>query len=316
MIDFNRRELLESARTAGLASLVPMPARFNAANSTVPDEPFGYCLNTSTISGQKPTIVESIRIASRAGYQAIEPWIRELDEYVKSGGRLSDLRKQLEDANLKVASAIGFFDWVVDDADQRRKGLDEARRNMEMVREIGGGLIAAPPAGATDRSNIDLRRIAERYQALLVIGDEVGVVPQVEVWGFSKTLGKLSEAAFVAIEAAHPRACVLADVYHLYKGGSGFDGLHLLGRNAMHAIHVNDYPASPPRAEIKDEHRVFPGDGVAPLGKIFRDLRDSGFRGVLSLELFNREYWKDDAFETAKRGLEKTRAAVRAALNA
>jgi sugar phosphate isomerase/epimerase len=39
-----------------------------------------------------------------------------------------------------------------------------------------------------------------------------------------------------------------------------------------------------------------------------------GYRGYLSLELFNREYWKQDAFQVAKTGLEKTRAAVRKAL--
>jgi sugar phosphate isomerase/epimerase len=54
---------------------------------------------------------------------------------------------------------------------------------------------------------------------------------------------------------------------------------------------------------------------VAPLSAIFRDLRAIGFRGVLSLELFNREYWKqDDALTIAKTGLEKLRTAVRKAL--
>ena len=58
---------------------------------------------------------------------------------------------------------------------------------------------------------------------------------------------------------------------------------------------------------------MFPGDGVAPLTQLFRDLRAIGYRGMLSLELFNREYWKRPALEVAKEGLEKTRAAVRAA---
>ena len=59
----------------------------------------------------------------------------------------------------------------------------------------------------------------------------------------------------------------------------------------MHVFHINDYPAKPERKEITDAHRVFPGDGVAPLDVLFRTLTDIGFRGMLSLELFNREYW-------------------------
>ena len=102
------------------------------------------------------------------------------------------------------------------------------------------------------------------------LGDHIGVVPQVEVWGFSKTLPRLGQAALVAIESGHPKACVLPDVYHLYKGGSDFTGLKLLNGAAVHVFHMNDYPADPPRESIGDSDRVYPGDGVAPLTDILR----------------------------------------------
>jgi sugar phosphate isomerase/epimerase len=140
------------------------------------------------------------------------------------------------------------------------------------------------------------------------------VVPQVEVWGFSKSLSRLGETALVAIESGHPQACVLADVYHLYKGGSGFTGLKLLSGAALHVFHMNDYPAAPPRAKISDAERVYPGDGIAPLTQVLRDLYRLGFRGALSLELFNRGYWKQDALVVARTGLKKMRALVEKAL--
>jgi sugar phosphate isomerase/epimerase len=166
----------------------------------------------------------------------------------------------------------------------------------------------------TDRNDLNLYRIADRYRALLEIGAQIGVVPQLEVWGFSKTLSKLSEVIMVAVETGHPQACILADVYHLHKGGSAFPSLKLIGAAALQVFHVNDYPADPPRATITDAHRVYPGDGVAPLKSMLRDLRALGFRGVLSLELFNREYWKQDPLEVAQTGLRKLRAVVRASL--
>jgi len=261
--------------------------------------------------GHKLPIEKELTIAAEAGYQAVEPWIRELDQYVASGGNLKDLGKKIRDLGLTVESAIGFFDWVVDDDNQRRKAFEEAKRNMDLVHQIGGHRLAAPPGGATDRSDLDLRKIAERYRALLELGDTMEVVPQVEVWGFSKTLGRLSEAAYVVIEAAHPKACILPDVYHLYRGGSGFEGLKLLGKDAIHVFHLNDYPADPPQNVITDAHRVYPGDGTAPLTELFRTLRAIGFHGVLSLELFNREYWKQDPVVVARTGIEKMRNAVR-----
>ena len=61
--------------------------------------------------------------------------------------------------------------------------------------------------------------MAARYRALCELGDSVKFRPQLELWGFARVLSKLGEVAQVAIEAAQPRACILADAYHLYKGG-------------------------------------------------------------------------------------------------
>jgi sugar phosphate isomerase/epimerase len=97
--------------------------------------------------------VDEIEIAAKAGYGGIEPWIREIDAYVESGGSLNDLRKRIADLGLVVESAIGFAEWIVDDDARRAKGLEEARRTMDIVRQIGGTRIAAPPAGATDLQN-------------------------------------------------------------------------------------------------------------------------------------------------------------------
>lgn len=303
-----RREIIAHAGAAigGAALLAPEAA----ASPNASNEPFRYCLNTSTIRGQKLGIVEEVKLAAQAGYSAIEPWIGEIDDYLKEGGSLKDLAKRIRDVGLTVASAIGFAQWIVDDDDQRAKGLEQAKRDMGLVAQLGGKRIAAPPAGATDRPGLDLRKAGERYRALLELGDRMGVVPQIEVWGFSQNLSRLGETLYVAVESGHPSACLLLDVYHLYKGGSSFESVRLLGGAGMHVFHVNDYPASPPRDKISDADRVYPGDGVAPLDQLFSDLRAAGFRGTLSLELFNRDYWQQDALTVARTGLEKMKAAI------
>jgi len=75
-------------------------------------------------------------------------------------------------------------------------------------------------------------------------------------------------------------------------------------------MHFNDYPADPPRDKIKDEHRIFPGDGIAPLTMILQTLKSTGAKTALSLELFNKDYWQRDALEVLKTGIEKMRTAV------
>jgi 2-keto-myo-inositol isomerase len=284
---------------------VPQP---RAAELKLQPDRFKLGLNTSTIRGQKLSIVEEIAIAAKAGYQAMEPWIDELERYAASGSSLEDLGKRFRDAGISVESAIGFFDWIVDDPDRRRKALEAARRCMDLVQRVGGKRLAAPPAGATGERISDLSKIAERYRALLELGDQIGVVPQVEVWGSSRTLGRLGEAACVAIESGHAKACILPDVYHLYRGGSDFGGIKLLGPAAIHVFHFNDYPADPPRTRLTDADRVYPGDGVAPLRSLLHDLSTGGFNITLSLELFNRKLWAQDPLTVAKTGAEKLKA--------
>ena len=306
---FSRRDAMKfGAITAGTAAITAGQPVIAAAASD--KHPFGYCFNTSTIRGQALPLDEQIDVVIEAGYNGIEPWIRDIKAFQDNGGSLKDQAKKLADNNIKVASAIGFAKWIVDDDDERTAGLETAKHDMGLVRELGGDHIAAPPVGATDIEDFNLFNAAERYHALLEVGRNEGITPQGELWGFSKTLSRLGELAFVAAECNHPDACVLPDVYHIYKGGSGFAGLKMLNGKQIKCFHVNDYPDDPPRATISDADRVHVGDGVAPVVEILQMIYDAGSRAMLSLELFNRDYWKQDPLEVAKTGLAKVKAAV------
>ena len=273
-----------------------------------------YCLNTSTVRGQKLDLPALVDLAAGAGYDGIEPWINEITAYTDAGGSLDDLRKRLSDAGLAVESAIGFAEWIVDDESQRKAGLENAKRDMDVVAKLGGTRIAAPPAGATKERMTNYDAIAERYGELCRVGESIGVVPQLEVWGFSATLSRLGETLHVLSECGHAGACLLPDVYHIYKGGSPFEGLSALAGRAVHVFHMNDYPAEPMRESIGDADRVYPGDGTAPLDAILATLLANGFCGALSLELFNRTYWEQPADQVARTGLVKMRSAVERSL--
>ncbi len=307
----SRRQLL-AGTVAAVTTTAITDTTANAAAGAA--NPFTYCLNTSTIRGQKLPFDKEIEIAAKAGYQAIEPWVHKIHKYAGAGGNLKDLRKRIADRGLSVESAISFFRWIIDDDTERAKGFEQAKRDMDILAQIGGKRIAAPPAGATREPGLDLMKAAERYRALLELGDKIGVVPQIELWGSSKNLHRLGQCMFVVIESGHPKACFLPDVYHIYRGGSDFTGLKQLSAHAIQVFHLNDYPADPPRDRIGDRDRVMPGDGIAPITQILRNLCAAGCHPVLSLELFNPNYWKQDPLTVAKTGMAKMKAAVNKAL--
>ena len=51
-----------------------------------------YCLNTSTIRSEGATILDAIDTAAEAGWDGLEPWVQELDEWVTGGGTLEQVR--------------------------------------------------------------------------------------------------------------------------------------------------------------------------------------------------------------------------------
>jgi len=308
-----RTGVLIGAATAG-PRLIGAPASDSSGPGQAASRPFLFCLNTATIRGQKLGIIKEIEIAAQAGYDAIEPWVDSIQEYTKTGGTLADLRKRIADSGLTVEGAIGFPEWIVEDDARREKGMERAKREMDLVAQIGGKRFAAPPAGATGLPKLDPSSASERYLALLQAGQQIGLVPELELWGSSKNLNHLGECVGIAMETGHPKACVLADVFHLYKGGSQIQGIRLLGPNTIQVLHMNDYPSDPPREKIDDSFRIFPGDGTAPLAELLRLLHQTGGQKVLSLELFNRKYWSEDALGVAKAGLAKLKTAAQAAL--
>lgn len=312
----DRREFLAAA--AALVSVSPFAiAPSQAAETTQAAMPVTFALNTSTLRGHNLSVPEQVEIAASAGYDGIEPWIRDVEKFAAQGGSLSDLKKRIEDAGLTVVSAIGFANWIVDDDAARASALEDARREMSVVQAIGGTRVAAPPVGLHKPDSVSppLDVIADRYRDLLDVGQAIGVTPQLELWGFSPTIHKLAELAYVATAASHPMACVLPDFYHIYKGGNDFAGLAMIESSKMHCFHINDYPGSPGIDAIADKDRVFPGDGVCDLPTIISGLIERGFTGTFSLELFNPEYWKRDPNEVAVEGLRKSRQVVQAALD-
>lgn len=275
---------------------------------------FRFALNAATIRGQKLPLPDQLRAAAAAGFEGYEPWTSDLLAFRDGGGSLKDLGRECAGRGLRIVSAIGFAKWIVDDDAERAKGVEQLKREMEALAELGGTHIAAPPAGANKPDvKLDLDRAAERYRAILAIGRGIGVLPQIETWGASANLSRLSEAAYVAAQAGDPDACVLADAYHMYKGGSVPASLRLFSPRALHCFHLNDYPAQPPRDTIKDSDRVWPGDGVAPLGEILGALAAGAGTVWLSLEVFNAEYWKLPIDEACRTGLAKMKAVVAAA---
>ena len=269
------------------------------------------CLNTSTI--RPATTAQKVAAAAEAGYDALELWTQDLEQWVEGGNALSDLKSEIEGHGMFVINVIGLWDCMPEGDEAFNASLDLTKKRMEMAAAAGSRHIAVLPL--PDRTPFDLHYATARYRQLLELGlEEFGIHPAMEFVSVFKGLRRLGEAVQIAVDADHPEATIIPDTFHLYNGGSGFGGLRHLRGDLIASFHWNDVGAGMAPGNLKDADRIYPGEGQLPLVETLRVLRDIGYRGPLSLELFRREHWEMDPVVVAKGGIEAMRGNVAAAL--
>ena len=265
-----------------------------------------FSMNASTIRGYKLSLKEQVKSVVAAGYDGFEPWLKDIHA-ARADGSFADTVKIARDVGLQFVNGIAFGQWVHPDAKVRAAGLEETKRDMAVLAEMGCPRIAASMFGVQKAGSPKLgaAEIAERFAALCDLGDKMGVQPLLEYWGHSVNLSRLEDALDVLARVKRPGTAVLADVYHTYRGGGDFATFARLTPEQLPVLHVNDYPSTKPRTELTDADRVWPGDGIAPWKELFATLCEQRLEPWLSIELFNPAYWRTTPSDTLRTGIEK-----------
>ena len=265
-----------------------------------------FSMNASTLRGYGLTLLEQVKAVAASGFRGYEPWMKDI-RAARESGELDEVCRVARDGGVSFVNGIAFGQWVNPDPTVRAAGIEETKRDMALLAEMGCPNVAASMFGVQKPGSpkVPKEAIAERYAAVLDLGKVMGVRPLLEYWGHSVNLSRLEDALDVLKMLNRPDAAVLADVYHTYRGGSSFAAYRSLSSSTLPVLHVNDYPATPQREKLVDANRVWPGDGIAPWGEIFANLAAAGADPWLSIELFNPEYWKTTPADTLDVGCGK-----------
>ena len=305
--------------TAAASAVTVLPLNLSAANlaSEVQQEkryqkgvsPWPICLDTATI--RPASLKDKVKIAAKAGYDAIEPWDGELQKFEAEGGNLKDLGKEIKDLGLFVPSVIGLWNSLPPTKEQFESSLKDTRNRMRMAADIGAEHVQTIANNAGE--NYNQKWMASRYREIIEIGINEYKIHPALVFVKYQPIKTMGQAMGIIMDANHPSAMMIPDTYHMHISEGGFEALKLVSGKAIAIFQFSDAPASPSISELGDSHRVYPGDGILPLEQILRDLKATGFRKCISLELYNPEYWKQDLQKVAETGLAKTLTVIRKA---
>ncbi|MGC8833446.1 MAG: sugar phosphate isomerase/epimerase family protein [Armatimonadota bacterium] len=266
------------------------------------------CINGATTLPY--SLEDDIRSAGRAGFEQVEIWSAKLNAYLQNH-TVKDLKKLLREAGVTAAAICPYSLVMFGDV---KPALDTVTRAAQIASEIGCPvLLVCPDAPPQDMPREEAfkkaGREARRYAEAAA---KYGVKIAIEPLGMHPFVPGPKEALRIIREANHPALGLMIDTFHYYKSGVTLDEIRSIPVNRLLIVHVNGCESRPP-AELNDGHRLYPGEGIIPITDIFRILKQKGYKGPLSVEVFRQEYWKrpvDTISREAKRALDTAMAKV------
>ncbi|MGC8835012.1 MAG: sugar phosphate isomerase/epimerase family protein, partial [Armatimonadota bacterium] len=130
-----------------------------------------------------------------------------------------------------------------------------------------------------------------------------GVKVAIEPLGMHPFVPGPAEALRIINRANHPALGLMMDTFHYYKSGVPIEDVKNIPIDKLFIVHINDCEDKP-REELNDGHRLYPGEGILPLVETLRVLREKGYQGALSVEIFRQEYWQQPVDQIAARSME------------
>ena len=229
------------------------------------------------------TSVEGI---AKAGVRAVEVDIAKVRQFAQGGESLAGARRLLDDLGLKPVSTSNHLGLADAAANALQASLDELKGKLEVVQAIGADRIVCPSTSMGTKTDDDYKRGADNLRAAGELAKPFNVTLMLEFARTSSLAGSLPSALKLVRDANHPNVRVMMDTYHFWGGISKFEDLELLRDGELAHLHFEDVPADPPREMQGQPHRVFPGDGIAPLRRIIEVLKRKKYAGPASLEMF------------------------------
>jgi 2-keto-myo-inositol isomerase len=252
------------------------------------------------------TLETDVEVAAQAGWNGLEVWAEKVDTYLKTH-TIEELAALFK-AHAIQPLALDAIVFIAFRGAEYAQIQARCRELSHIAKAIGCPTIVVVASPLPERS-FTWSAVVEEYVTVLrdlaAIAAEDGIRLSFEFLGFGWCSVRTARAAFEIVQKVdRSNIGMTIDAAHFYAGGGLLRELEELDAAKIFAFHLNDL-ADLPKEAITDEARVMPGDGVIPLGEICVRLKQIGYNGHASVELFNQDYWAQDALSVSKKARQK-----------
>ena len=238
--------------------------------------------------------------AAKAGFRAVELFENDLTFF---SGKPRDVRRMADDLGLEIVALQPLRDFEAAPEPQRARNFERAARKLDLMDELGTRLLClcsnvSPDAlDEPSRAADDLAELADLARGR---GQRIGY--EALAWG--RHVKDWTAAWDIVRAAGRDNLGIVLDSFHVCARRNPIEPIAALPAKRIALVQVADAPAlvmDP--LSLSRHYRCYPGQGDYPIVDFLDAVTQAGYRGPLSLEIFNDQFRGASASAVAVDGM-------------
>ena len=230
---------------------------------------------------------EKLSAIANAGFKGVEIFENDLLSF---NGTPQDIRRAASDLGLEIVTFQPFRDFEGMPAEKRERNFVRAERKFDLMQELGCDLLMVC-SNVSPESSGGIDRAAEDFFALGERAARRGMRVAFEALAWGRHINDYRDAWEVVRRADHPSVGLVLDSFHILSRRIDLRALTAVPRDRIFLVQLADAPVLEMDYLSWSRHfRNFPGQGDFPMLDFMAALRQTGYDGLLSLEIFNDQF--------------------------
>ena len=245
------------------------------------DAPLQRSIATVSISG---TLAEKLRAIHAAGFECVEIFENDLLYY---DGTPADVRRMCDDLGLRIVLYQPFRDFEGVGAERLNRNVERLHRKFEVMHALGTDRLLVCSNASAD-TICDDGLIADQLAVLARHAQAAGAIACYEALAWGRHVSSYRHAWRLVDAVDSPNLTLALDSFHTLSLGDSLAEIESIPGERIGFVQIADAPRMQMDViEWSRHYRCFPGQGDFELSEFAACVVKSGYRGPLSLEIFN-----------------------------
>ncbi len=242
------------------------------------------------------TLEMKLPAIAAAGFDGLEIFEPDL---ITSPARPGEIRARCADLGLSIDLYQPLRDLEAVPPEVFSSNLRRAECKFAVMEELGCDLVLA--CSSVDHRSIDDRDLAaEQLHAVASRAAEHGIRVAYEALAWGRHVDTWQQSWDVVQRAGHPSLGLCLDSFHILARGGDVPAIADLDGDRVFYVQLSDAPTLDLGVLAwSRHHRLYPGQGAFDLVGFTAAVLTAGYRGPLSLEVFNDVFRQADPRPTA-----------------